>query len=166
MTMVLLAMQVKWKDKAPMLTIQDVREILEVILPRRRITEKEILEIVKRLPYEFVGRSKGLKPHPYCIHCGVVKNISPDRAKPLGYYVNELAKMPITKLQMRLIIKELEALGFDDTTRCDDKRAARARRTLSMRSIDNLKDRKMAEYYLSHRILNDLLPNWGRSYMQ
>ena len=54
MTMVLLAMlflltlQLKWKDKAPMLTIQDVREILEVILPRRRITEKEILEIVKR----------------------------------------------------------------------------------------------------------------------
>ena len=31
MTMVLLAMQVKWKDKAPMLTIQDVREILEVL---------------------------------------------------------------------------------------------------------------------------------------
>jgi len=67
------------------------------------------------LPYEFEGRSRGLKPHPYCIHCGVVKNISPDRAKPLGYYVNELAKMPITKVQMRLIIKELEALGFDDT---------------------------------------------------
>ncbi len=66
------------------------------------------------LPYEFDGRSKGLKPHPYCIHCGAVKNISPDRAKPLGYYVNELAKKPITKVQMRLIIKELEALGFDD----------------------------------------------------
>jgi len=54
MTMVMLAMlflltlQLKWKDKAPMLTIQDVREILEVILPRRRITEKEILEIVKQ----------------------------------------------------------------------------------------------------------------------
>ena len=27
---------------------QDVREILEVILPGRRMTEKEILEIVKR----------------------------------------------------------------------------------------------------------------------
>ncbi|MEA2033248.1 MAG: hypothetical protein U9N41_06660 [Euryarchaeota archaeon] len=66
------------------------------------------------LPYEFEGRSKGLKPHPYCIHCGVVKNISRDRAKPMGYYVNELAKKPITKVQMRLIIKELEALGFDD----------------------------------------------------
>jgi len=66
------------------------------------------------LPYKFEGRSKGLKPHPYCIHCGVVKNISPDRAKPLGYYVNMLAKKPITKVQMRLIIKELEAQGFDD----------------------------------------------------
>ena len=49
---------------------------------------------------------------------------------------------------------------LDDTTRCDDKRAARAQRTLSMRSIDNLKDRKMAEDYLSLRVLNDLLPNW------
>jgi SRSO17 transposase len=54
MTLVLLAMltllmlQLKWKDKAPMLTIQDVREILEVILPRRRITEKDILEIIKK----------------------------------------------------------------------------------------------------------------------
>jgi hypothetical protein len=67
------------------------------------------------LPYEFEGRSKGLKPHPYCIHCSIVKNISPDRAKPMGYYTNRLARMGITKVQMRLIIKELEAIGFDDT---------------------------------------------------
>jgi len=66
------------------------------------------------LPFDFEGRNRGLKPHPYCIHCGVVKNISPDRAKPIGYYVNELAKMLITKVQMRLIIKELENMGFDD----------------------------------------------------
>jgi len=33
------------------------------------------------LPYELGGRSRGLKPHSYCIHCGVVRNISPDRAK-------------------------------------------------------------------------------------
>ena len=26
------------------------------------------------LPYEFEGRSRGLKAHLYCIHCGVVKN--------------------------------------------------------------------------------------------
>jgi SRSO17 transposase len=44
MTMVLLAMlfplilQVKWKDKAPLLTIRDVREILEETLPRKVVT--------------------------------------------------------------------------------------------------------------------------------
>lgn len=43
----LLMLQVKWKDKAPMLTLQDVKEILEVILPKRRITKKEILELIK-----------------------------------------------------------------------------------------------------------------------
>jgi len=66
------------------------------------------------LSYEFEGRSRGLKPHSYCIHCGVIKNISSDRAKPLGYYTNILARMPITKIQMRLIIKDLEARDFDD----------------------------------------------------
>ena len=29
--------------------------------------------------------------------------------------------------------------------------------SVSMRSIDNLKDGEMAEYYLSHRILNDFI---------
>lgn len=66
------------------------------------------------LPYGFEGRSRGLKPHSYCIHCGVVKSISSDRAKPMGYYTNILAKMPITKVQMRLIIRELENMDFDD----------------------------------------------------
>ena len=66
------------------------------------------------LPYESEGRNRGLKPHPYCIHCGVVKNISSDRAKPMGYYMNILAKMPITKVQMRLIIRDLENMDFDD----------------------------------------------------
>ena len=67
------------------------------------------------LPYEFEGRSRGLKPHQYCIHCGTVKNISPDKAKSIGYYTNVLARMPITKVQMRLIIKELDNMDFDDT---------------------------------------------------
>jgi hypothetical protein len=66
-------------------------------------------------PYEFEGQSRGLKPHPYCIHCGVIKNISPDdKAKPLGYYINAIARLPITKVQMRLIIKDLENMDFDD----------------------------------------------------
>ena len=67
------------------------------------------------LEYEFDGRRRGLKPHPYCVHCGVIKNISTDRARPLGYYTNRLARMPITKVQMRLIIKDLERMAFDDT---------------------------------------------------
>ena len=66
------------------------------------------------LPYEFMGRSRGLKPHSYCIHCGIVENIASDRAKPMGYYTNKLAKLPITKVQMRLIVKELESTDFDD----------------------------------------------------
>jgi predicted nucleic acid-binding Zn ribbon protein len=66
------------------------------------------------LPYEFEGRSRGLKPHSYCILCGVVKNISPDKAKPMGYYTNILARLRITKVQIRLIVKELERMGFDD----------------------------------------------------
>ncbi|PXF51599.1 MAG: hypothetical protein C4B55_04310 [Candidatus Methanophagaceae archaeon] len=67
------------------------------------------------MPYEVKGRRRGLKPHSYCVHCGVVKNISPDRAKPMGFYTNKLARMPITKVQLRLVVKELECVGFDDT---------------------------------------------------
>jgi hypothetical protein len=45
-TIVLLAMlmHLKWKDKAPMLMIQDVRAIPEVIVPKRRITKRDIRE--------------------------------------------------------------------------------------------------------------------------
>ena len=68
------------------------------------------------LPYEFEGRSKGLKPHSYCIHCGVVKDISSKKkAKRMGYYTNILARLGITKVQIRLIAKELERIqDFDD----------------------------------------------------
>jgi hypothetical protein len=76
------------------------------------------------LPYEFEGRSRGLKPHSYCIHCGVVRNISADKAKPMGYYMNILARLGITKVQIRLIAKELERVDFDDAyfmTRSEQK---------------------------------------------
>ena len=69
------------------------------------------------LPYEFEGRSGGLVPHSYCIYCGVVKSISSDRAKRMGYYTNILARQGITNLevQIRLIAKELERIqDFDD----------------------------------------------------
>jgi hypothetical protein len=67
------------------------------------------------LPYEFRGHAKGLKSHPYCVVCGAVKNISSDRAKPLGYYMNVLSHLRITKVQTRLIAKDMEEIGdFDD----------------------------------------------------
>lgn len=67
------------------------------------------------LPYEVRGHLKGLKSHPFCLHCGAVKNISSDRARPLGYYMNILSHLGITNVQIRLIAKEMEGLGdFDD----------------------------------------------------
>lgn len=54
MTMVLLAMlfllilQRELKDKAPMLTIQDVREILEEIVPKRKVTTEELIERIDK----------------------------------------------------------------------------------------------------------------------
>ena len=54
MTMTILAMlfllelQLDWQPKAPYLTIQDVREILEVILPKREMTSDEILKIIQQ----------------------------------------------------------------------------------------------------------------------
>ncbi len=56
-------------------------------------------------------------PHPYCNNCGTVKNISGDRARRLGYYVNALQEIKkylerkggkLTQVQTRLITKELQ----------------------------------------------------------
>lgn len=73
------------------------------------------------LPFEMDGLNKGLKLHPYCVRCGIVKNISSDRARRTGYYINALSRLGrrtggITKVQMRLIVKELEGSdGFEDS---------------------------------------------------
>lgn len=66
-----------------------------------------------------------LQPHPFCEECGYVKNISADRARRMGYFVNALAEIKrhlekkgsrLTQVQIRLIIKELEGIeGFADT---------------------------------------------------
>lgn len=67
------------------------------------------------LPFEDRGNMKGLKSHPYCLLCGTVKNLSSDKAKPLGYYMNILSDLHITKVQIRLIAKDFEESGdFDD----------------------------------------------------
>jgi|Deesub1362B_J571_1020462.scaffolds.fasta_scaffold00780_16 hypothetical protein len=63
-----------------------------------------------------------IAPHPACRECGYIKNISPDKAKKLGYFANVLAEMKnyrgeklLSDAQIRLILKELEKVeGFDD----------------------------------------------------
>lgn len=44
--LVLLMRVMDFGKMAELLTVQDVKEILEVMLPKRVITEKEILEII------------------------------------------------------------------------------------------------------------------------
>ena len=77
-------------------------------------------------PYEIAGVKNGVKPHSYCIRCGTLKRVSSssDRSKSIGYYINaltEILKTPgekkrITKVQIRLIVKELEGMAdFCDT---------------------------------------------------
>lgn len=44
----LLELQMSLKDKAPMITVQDAREILQEILPKRKITEKDLIAIIRR----------------------------------------------------------------------------------------------------------------------
>ncbi|MCZ7355911.1 MAG: hypothetical protein O8C66_09075 [Candidatus Methanoperedens sp.] len=61
----------------------------------------------------------GLKSHPYCIHCGAVKNISDDMPMKIGHYINILSKIRrsfrISDAQVRLIINELSSKeGFED----------------------------------------------------
>lgn len=68
MTLTLLAMlflielQMSLKDKAPMVTLQDAREILQEILPKREITEKDLIEIIRRKHQQrFAARQSHLK---------------------------------------------------------------------------------------------------------
>ena len=76
--------------------------------------------------YEIAGVKNGVKLHSYCIRCGTIKrvNSSSDRPKNITYYINVLTeisktqgeKKRITKVQTRLIVKELESMAdFCDT---------------------------------------------------
>ena len=44
----LLGLAIDLGEKAPLLTVQDVREILEVILPKREFSEKDVIEWIER----------------------------------------------------------------------------------------------------------------------
>lgn len=44
----LLEMQDEWKSKAPLLTLVDVREILEKTLPKNKITDEDLLDMIEQ----------------------------------------------------------------------------------------------------------------------
>ena len=45
------------------------------------------------LPYYYEGRDRGLKPHPFCTECGLIKNLSSDRPRSIGYFMNVIAEL-------------------------------------------------------------------------
>jgi hypothetical protein len=70
------------------------------------------------LPYYYEGRDRGLKPHPFCTECGLIKNLSSDRPRSIGYFMNVIAELgehyKIAKVQTRLIAQEMENHSMDD----------------------------------------------------
>ena len=70
------------------------------------------------MPYVYMGRERGLKPHPYCTECGLVKSLSPEKPRGIGYYINIMTSLKndfnVTNVQVRLVVKELEELDVDD----------------------------------------------------
>jgi hypothetical protein len=77
------------------------------------------------MPYYFEGRERGLKPHPYCIECGLIKNLSSEKPRSIGYFMNIIAELgvryKIAKIQTRLIALDIERLALDDKFGMDRK---------------------------------------------
>lgn len=74
------------------------------------------------LPYAVKEHFLGLQSHPYCIHCGMVRNITSDRSKGIGYFINVISnidkylKTPGASVRMRLAVKELQQIeDFEDS---------------------------------------------------
>ena len=60
-----------------------------------------------------------VRKHPFCMHCGELKNVSDDHPKKLGYWLNKVNMLKndfnISQVQRRLITNELRELeDFDD----------------------------------------------------
>jgi hypothetical protein len=77
------------------------------------------------MPYFSDGRERGLKPHPYCIECGLIKNLSSDRPHSLGFFMNVISELgqhyKIAKVQIRLIALEIDRQALEDKFGMDRK---------------------------------------------
>ena len=74
------------------------------------------------LTYAIREYDLGLQSHPFCIHCGIVRNITSDRPKGIGYFINVISnidkhiKASGTSVRMRLAVKELQQIeDFEDS---------------------------------------------------
>jgi len=74
----------------------------------------------KNIWFPTKDRYSSVKRHVYCINCGRIQNISDDRPRPVGYWMNKLGSLSfdldLTQCQKRLIAKEIENTEyFHDT---------------------------------------------------
>lgn len=54
--------------------------------------------------------------HPWCVNCGIIKNLSDDKGKNIGYWMNVLSKIAdrfsLKQVQRRQIAKELLSIEW------------------------------------------------------
>jgi hypothetical protein len=66
--------------------------------------------------YPTADRYSSIKRHKYCVECGNIQNLSEDRPRPLGYWMNKLGvlcfQLDLTQCQKRLIAKEIEGTEY------------------------------------------------------
>ncbi len=101
------------------------------------------------LPYSFEGRERGLKPHPFCTDCGLVKNLSSERPREVGYYMNVIASLgkryKVAQVQMRLIAQEMEKERLDDAYGMDRQQQEKLFLNIVKRVL-NIPERAVAEF--------------------
>jgi hypothetical protein len=100
------------------------------------------------LPYFYQGRDRGLKPHPYCADCGLVKNLSSERPHQIGYFINVIAELgrhyKIAKVQIRLMVLEMQRQGLEDSYGMDRQQQEKLFLDMAKRIL-NVPERALAE---------------------
>lgn len=70
------------------------------------------------MTHYYQGRECGLKPHPYCTECGLVKNLSSEKPRGIGFYINIITSLKeefkMAKAQIRLMALEMKKYEIDD----------------------------------------------------
>ena len=70
------------------------------------------------MPHYYQGRECGLKPHPYCTECGLVKNLSSEKPRKIGFYVNIITSLKedfkLAQAQIRLMALDMKKYDIDD----------------------------------------------------